>query len=199
MSLRRMTTWDNKLGGIYAESKLQPLLEITGTISLNLSKLTPSRRRKIVTAIERGFSRGNGSSEQYVVYSIVCQKFGMRPARITSGRYNRIPVPDGADLTEFKAKLKEHLIPRFQLVGATPPSEAERSQWNYDHWWGMNKHIDSFGTNLTLHKPHQIPMHVFAKILKDFLPAKDLAKINAAVQYVNGGGVISCPMERTPL
>src|SRR5882672_2317992 len=195
MSLRRVTTWENKMGGIYVENKLHNIVRVSGTLSIDLSRITASRKRKVVTALERGFSRGNGSSEQYLLYSLLCQKFGLRPARITSGRYNKIPLPDGANVHEFKKKLKEHLVPRFQLVGATPPSAKDEDKWQTDYWWGMNERKDSFGSNLSLHKPHEIPMHVFAKILKDFLPVKDPAKINAAVLFVNAGGTIDCPLE----
>lgn len=194
MSLRRVTE-KHPFGGVYIEKNVMDVVTINASMTLDFSKVDKGRKRKVVTALERGFSRGNSSSEQYLLYSTLCQHFGMRPARITSGRYNLIPVPHGEDTEAFKKKLKHHLIPAFQLVGKEPPRDER--QYREDYWWGMHAQNDVGGRSVGLHKPSQIPMHVFAKLLKDFLPVKDPAKINAAVLFVNNGDSLHYPMGQT--
>lgn len=167
------------MGGLCVERKLAPYAKVSGVMHIDLSLLNKTRVSAIVTSLKRGFSRGNTGSEQYLIYSLLCQKFGIKHAKISNGRYNWIPLPDNTEEDTFRKKVMDILEPMHQLTGE-----------KYHHWYTGYSNILG-QRSLTINRPPKVPMKVLGKAMMSLIPEPDFAAQCAAIDFVKNGGVIT--------
>jgi len=182
MHVERIAGRGGALGGYYVSPAIKPYALAHGTMTVDFSQVPNDRRTKLVTAIKRGYSRGNERSEQYILYALLCQHFGLLPSRISNARQNWVAVPDDINDKELVTIVTDKLKPIMQLTG-----DKEGLRYN-DYWNGadfiLGQRVVKFW------RPSKVPMNVMGKMMMELLPKQDYAKQVAAMDFIKSGGVI---------
>lgn len=179
MALERIAG-QGTMGGYFIQKALKDISIAHGEVTIDLSKLDKGRVAKLVTAIKRGYSRGKDNSEQYVIYALLCQRFGLLHSMISNSRLSWVAIPEGARPNVFRDAIFDKVTPMFQLTG--------QDTVNLKYWCHVSSRLDQ--PVVTVRRPLKVPMNVMGKAMMTLLPPQDYAKQVAAMDFIKSGGKI---------
>lgn len=182
MALMKLPNSQSIVGAFYVQKKVAGLIEVSGEVVLDLAKVGESRKKTIITALKRGYSRGNEQSEQYLIYAAVCKMHGLKHSKVSNSRYNYVAVPNEIHPREFQQKVEEMVKPIRQLV------EEEQPYWR-DQWYLGQQNLLGQAV-ICVRKPSKVPMNVFGKLMIELQGSQDQTNVKAAVEFVKSNGKI---------
>jgi hypothetical protein len=174
------------IGQFYCQDGFRACTVVAGTATVDMKMLTKRRQSALILSLKRGFSRGTEYSEQYLLYKLLCNNFGMRPARISNARNNVVPVPHNTTVRDFYVKVIDTIEPLFRLTDEHFDKE-EMLGYN-DYWWKLTDEFNNHSVRFT--RPAKVSMLTLGKYLKQIMIEPDFAKVCEAVEFVKNGGTI---------
>lgn len=173
-------------GGYYVPRGFAKIAHATGQLTIDFGRLSQKRANAVATSIKRGYSSGKADTEQYAVYASVCEKFGLKHSKISSGITNWVAIPNNMRLEEFRERLLDVVEPMFQLTGEEF-DRKKRTVSGYHQWRAQQVCGQQV---IVFQRPKAVPMNVLGKGIQQLLGEPPFGPMCEAVDFVKNGGKI---------